>query len=283
MTDLKSAPGPRDADISALIDQALAEDVGDGDITAAACVDPDQAFHARIVARQSLVVCGMEIAVAVFHRLDGAIEIAPHARDGQRLAPGEALMQVQGAARPILTAERTALNFLQHLSGIATLTAAYTEQLKGSQTRLLDTRKTIPGLRRLAKYACACGGAVNHRMGLFDAVMIKDNHIALAGSVEAAVRRAKDAGHDRIQVECDTLDQVQEAITAGADRLLLDNMSPRDLRHAVAIVQGRAVTEASGGVNLDNLRDVAESRVDYVSVGAITHSAPAADIGLDAC
>jgi nicotinate-nucleotide pyrophosphorylase (carboxylating) len=191
------------------------------------------------------------------------------------------LAEMEGPARGLLTAERTALNLLQLLSGIATLTSQYVERIRGTGCTLLDTRKTIPGLRRLSKYATRCGGAANHRMGLYDGVLIKDNHIAVCGGVGEAVRRAKAQGRPNIEAECDTLDQVAEAVEAGADIVLLDNMGPDILRRAVAIVAGRAKTEASGGVTLDTIRAIAETGVDFVSVGRITQSAPAVDIGLD--
>lgn len=279
------APLPTDSDIATLIDQALMEDLGPdpqtGDITGQACINAEQRFQAHMRARQDMVVCGMDMAAAIFLRLDPNCTIKTLVQDGQTIGPGMDLMHISGRARGLLAAERTALNLVQHLSGIATLTATYVAKLANSRTRLLDTRKTLPGMRRLAKYACRCGGAVNHRMGLYDAVMIKDNHIAIAGSVTQAVERAQAAGHKHIQVECDTLAQVDEAIRAGADQLLLDNMSPNLLNEAMARINKRVIAEASGGITLDTIAEVAETGVDFISVGALTLSAPAVDIGLD--
>jgi len=201
--------------------------------------------------------------------------------EGASVAAGTVLMRIEGSAQAILTAERSALNTVQHLSGIATLTRSYVDAIAGTGATLLDTRKTIPGLRRLEKYATRTGGAHNHRMGLWDAAMIKDNHVAVAGGVAAAVRRAVDAGIARIIVEVDRIDQVEPALAAGATHLLLDNMAPATLREAVALVAGRVPTEASGGVRLDTIRAIADTGVTYVSVGRLTQSAPAADIGLD--
>jgi nicotinate-nucleotide pyrophosphorylase (carboxylating) len=213
--------------------------------------------------------------------------VVPEARftarvaDGDQVAPGTVLAEMEGPARGLLTAERTALNLLQMLSGIATTTSHYAERIAGTGCTLLDTRKTVPGLRKLSKYATRCGGAMNHRMGLYDGVLIKDNHIAVCGGVGPAVRAAKSANLPNVEVECDTLEQVAQACEAGADIILLDNMGPDMLRKAVALVAHRAKTEASGGVTLDTIRAIAETGVDYVSVGRITQSAPAVDIGLD--
>jgi nicotinate-nucleotide pyrophosphorylase (carboxylating) len=231
--------------------------------------------------RDAITVCGLEIAAAFFRRLDPDAAITMLVKDGERVAPGTALMRVTGNARALLTAERSALNTVQHLSGIATLTAAYVDAIAGSGATLLDTRKTIPGLRRLEKYATRTGGAQNHRMGLWDAAMIKDNHVAVAGGVGPAAALAKAAGITTIIVEVDHIDQIEPAIAAGATHLLLDNMGPDMLRTAVTIVAGRVPTEASGGVTLETIGAIARSGVRYVSVGRITQSAPAADIGLD--
>lgn len=278
------APPPFPLDVRALDDfvtAALAEDVGTGDITAAATIPPGCRLRARAAARETMVLAGMPAALAVFRKLDPDVAFTAPREDGERVDAGGTLFEAVGDARALLTAERTALNILQHLSGIATLTRRFVDAVAGSGAVILDTRKTVPLLRRLAKYATACGGARNHRMGLFDAVMIKDNHIALAGSVEAAVRAARAAGHSRIEVECDTLDQVGQALAAGATSLLLDNMSCDELRRAVALVGGRVPLEASGGVTLDTVADIAATGVDFISVGRLTQSAPAIDIGLD--
>lgn len=263
------------------IEAALEEDLGQGDITSQAVIPPEARFQGVMRARQDLVVAGLGLALEVFRRLEPRVEAKALAQDGQALPAGALLASLEGRALPLLAAERTALNLLQHLSGIATLTNAYVRQLAGTQAVLLDTRKTIPGLRALAKYATRMGGAQNHRMRLDDGVLIKDNHIAVCGSLPLAVARAQAAGCTQIEVECDTLEQVAQALEAGAARLLLDNMDPATLAQAVALVGGRARTEASGGVNLETIRAIALSGVDYISVGRITQSAPAVDIGLD--
>lgn len=260
---------------------ALAEDVGPGDVTCAAVIPAAARLEAVMAAREAMTVCGLALAEAMFKALDANAAVDLQAADGDDVEPGAVLLTVRGQARALLTAERTALNIVQHLSGIATLARRYTDTVAGTGTVVLDTRKTIPRLRRLAKYATACGGVCNHRMGLYDAVMIKDNHIAVAGSVANAVAAAKKAGQSDIQVECDTLDQVEEAIAAGAASLLLDNMDLATLERAVAMVGGRVRTEASGGVTLETVRIVAETGVDAVSVGRLTQSAAAVDIGLD--
>jgi nicotinate-nucleotide pyrophosphorylase (carboxylating) len=276
-----SAP-PAIPPFDALLDAAFAEDLGAaGDITSAATIPAGARLKAAMVARQPLVLAGLPIAVAAFARLDPGAAIAAHAADGDRLAAGATILTVMGNARALLAAERTALNILQHLSGIATLTAAYADAIAGTGATLLDTRKTIPGLRALAKYAVRMGGGANHRMGLFDAILIKDNHVAVAGGVAAAVAAAKAASALPVQVEVDRLDQIAPALDAGADRLLLDNMPPPMLREAVGLVAGRVPTEASGGVTLETIRAIAETGVTYISVGRLTQSAPAVDIGLD--
>jgi nicotinate-nucleotide pyrophosphorylase (carboxylating) len=268
-------------DARRVIRMALAEDVGTGDATSAATIPESLRFHGVLRSRQPIVVAGLPVAAATFEAVEPSARFLARVKDGDRIDADTILAEVEGPARGLLTAERTALNILQLLSGIATTTRAYADRIAGTGCILLDTRKTIPGLRTLSKYATRCGGATNHRMGLFDGVLIKDNHIAVCGSVGAAVKRARDAGQSRIEVECDTLDQVAEAVAAGADILLLDNMPPQTLARAVALVAGRAKTEASGGVNLETIRAIAESGVDYVSAGRITQSAPAVDIGLD--
>jgi nicotinate-nucleotide pyrophosphorylase (carboxylating) len=232
--------------------------------------------------RQAIVVAGMEIAAAFFRALDPQVHIEMFARDGERVDAGNALMRLEGSARAMLSAERSALNTLQHLSGIATLTRQYVDLIDGTGAILLDTRKTIPGLRVLDKYAAKMGGAENHRMRLDDGLLIKDNHVAVAGGVAQAVRAARAANSGlKVQVEVDRIDQIEPALEAGADRLLLDNMPPSVLREAVALVAGRVPLEASGGVNLETIRGIAETGVNYISVGRITQSAPAVDIGLD--
>lgn len=273
------------AEIQSFVDMALTEDVGKGDLTTKATIPADMKLKAAMVARHDMVWVGRSLAEAVFRACDPACVFSEAKKDGTLCHTGDRLLVIEGNAQALLTAERTALNIVQHLSGIATLTREYVDQIKHTDCVLLDTRKTIPGLRKLAKYATLMGGAQNHRQRLDDGVMIKDNHIARAGSVTAAIRAA--SAHDLsdseigIVVECDTLEQLHEVIDAGADRALLDNMDLDTLREAVAINAGRVKLEASGGVNLDTIRAIAETGVDYVSVGRITQSAPAADIGLD--
>jgi nicotinate-nucleotide pyrophosphorylase (carboxylating) len=278
MTDF-SLPG---FDLEAFVAATLAEDLGEGmDITSEAVIPADARFSGVMDSRDAIVVAGLPIAEAFFRALDPEVEVERLAAEGQRVDTGADLLRLRGRARALLTAERSALNVVQHLSGVATLTRRYVDAIEGSGAILLDTRKTIPGLRLLEKYATRLGGAQNHRIGLWDAAMIKDNHAAVAGSVEEAVRRAAAAGIGRIIVEVDRLDQVEPAIAAGATHLLLDNMDAPTLRAAVAAVAGRLPTEASGGVTLDTIRAKAETGVTYISVGRITQSAPAADIGLD--
>ncbi|KQM48237.1 nicotinate-nucleotide pyrophosphorylase [Sphingomonas sp. Leaf208] len=273
---------PESFDIDAFVAATLAEDLGTiGDITSAAVIPADARFTGVMDSRDPIVVAGLDLAEAFFRALDPDVRIERLVRDGQQVTAGTELMRLEGAGRAMLTAERSALNTVQHLSGIATMTRAYVDVIEGTGAILLDTRKTIPGLRVLEKYATRMGGAQNHRMGLWDAAMIKDNHVAVAGGVGEAVRRAKAAGIAQIIVEVDRIDQIKPALEAGATHLLLDNMSPAMLREAVALVAGRVPTEASGGVNLDTIRAIAESGVTYVSVGRLTQSAPAADIGLD--
>jgi nicotinate-nucleotide pyrophosphorylase (carboxylating) len=261
----------------------LAEDLGKGgDVTSSATIDGDARFTAELNCRQSIVVAGLELAEAFFRALDPQIQIDRLARDGERAQNGATLMRLHGNARAMLAAERSALNTLQHLSGIATLTRQYVDAISSTRAVLLDTRKTIPGLRVLEKYAARMGGAQNHRMRLDDGMLIKDNHVAACGGVEEAVRRAKaaDTGLE-VQVEVDRIEQIEPALNAGADRLLLDNMDPAMLREAVRLVASRVPLEASGGVTLETIRFLAETGVDYISVGRITQSAPAVDIGLD--
>ena len=269
-------------DIDAFVAATLAEDLGDaGDITSIAVIPADARFTGVMDSRDAIVVAGLPIAEAFFRALDPQVRIERLVQDGDRVAAGTDLMRLEGSARAMLTAERSALNTVQHLSGIATLTRTYVDKIMGTGATLLDTRKTIPGLRVLEKYATRMGGATNHRMGLWDAAMIKDNHVAVAGGVGEAVRRAREAGIERIIVEVDSTDQIEPALAAGATHLLLDNMDPPMLRGAVTLVGGRVPTEASGGVRLETIRAIAEAGVTYVSVGRLTQSAPAADIGLD--
>jgi nicotinate-nucleotide pyrophosphorylase (carboxylating) len=269
-------------DLARFVRETLAEDLGPhGDITSAAVIPAEARFRGVMESRDPIVVAGLPVAEAFFRALDPDVRIEPLVADGDRVPARTGLLRLEGQARALLTAERSALNTLQHLSGIATLTRSYVEAIAGTGATLLDTRKTVPGLRVLEKYATRAGGAQNHRMGLWDAAMIKDNHVAVAGGIAAAVERAVRAGIERIIVEVDRLDQIEAAIAAGATHLLLDNMEPDVLREAVGIVAGRVPTEASGGVTLDTIRAKAATGVSYVSVGRITQSAPAVDIGLD--
>ena len=274
-------------DLDRFVRATLDEDLGAGlpggghDVTAESVIPADARFAGVMDSRDPIVVAGLPIAAAFFRSLDPGMEIEILAEEGAPVQPGTDLMRLAGNARAMLTAERSALNTVQHLSGIATMTRQYVEAIGGADCVLLDTRKTIPGLRHLEKYATRMGGAQNHRMGLWDAAMIKDNHILVAGGVAEAVRRAREAGIGRIVCEVDRLDQIEPALAAGATHLLLDNMEPATLRAAVALVAGRVPTEASGGVRLETIAAIAASGVDYVSVGRLTQSAPAADIGLD--
>jgi nicotinate-nucleotide pyrophosphorylase (carboxylating) len=274
---------PEDFNVDEFVSRVLAEDLGRaGDVTSEATIPADARFTAELNCRQAVVVAGLDLVAAFFRKLDGEVRIEQLASDGDRLDAGAVIMRLEGTARAMLAAERSALNTLQHLSGISTLTRRYVDEIAGTGAALLDTRKTIPGLRLLEKYAARMGGAVNHRMRLDDGLLIKDNHVAVCGGVGEAVRRAKAAGTGlQIQVEVDRIDQIEPALAAGADRLLLDNMPMAVLREAVALVAGRVPLEASGGVTLETIREIAEAGVDFVSVGRITQSAPAADIGLD--
>ena len=273
-------------DLDRFVRETLAEDLGVGlpggghDVTAESVIPAEARFSGVMDSRDSIVVAGLPAAAAFFRALDPAIEIEVVAAEGAEVPAGSDLMRLSGNARALLTAERSALNTVQHLSGIATMTRQYVAAMQG-RAILLDTRKTLPGLRHLEKYATRMGGAHNHRLGLWDAAMIKDTHILVAGGVAEAVRRARAAGVERIICEVDRLDQIEPALTAGANHLLLDNMDPASLREAVALVAGRVPTEASGGVRLDTIGAIAATGVDYVSVGRLTQSAPAADIGLD--
>ena len=274
-------------DLDAFVRRTLAEDLGEGlpgggrDVTAESVIPAEARFSGVMDSRDAIVVAGLPVAAAFFRALDPAVEIETLVEEGAAVEAGTDLMRLSGNARALLTAERSALNTVQHLSGIATMTREYVRAMGDGNAVLLDTRKTIPGLRHLEKYATRQGGARNHRMGLWDAAMIKDNHILVAGSVGEAVRRARDAGVTSIICEVDRLDQIEPALAAGTSHLLLDNMPPATLREAVALVAGRAATEASGGVTIATIGAIAARGVDYVSVGRRSRSAPAADIGLD--
>ncbi|OHC90308.1 MAG: nicotinate-nucleotide diphosphorylase (carboxylating) [Sphingomonadales bacterium GWF1_63_6] len=270
-------------DLNAFVAATLAEDLGPDarDVTSEAVIPADAIFDGVMDARDPVTLAGLPIAIAFFRALDPDVEIEQLRQDGEQVAAGTDLLRLRGRARAMLTAERSALNTVQHLSGIATMTRTYVDAIEGTGAILLDTRKTIPGLRVLEKYATRMGGATNHRMGLWDAAMIKDNHVAVAGSVEQAVRRAVDAGVERIIVEVDRIDQIEPALRAGGTHLLFDNMDAAMLREAAALVANRVPTEASGGVRLDTIRAKASTGVTYISVGRLTQSAPAADIGLD--
>ena len=274
---------PQDFDLEDFVRRLFAEDLGvGGDVTSKATIAEDAHFIAEMNARQSIVVAGIEIAAGFFRALDAGMQIEQLVNDGDRVGHGTTLMRLSGNARAMLAAERSALNTLQHLAGIATLTRQYVDAIEGTGAVLLDTRKTLPGLRVLEKYASRMGGAQNHRMRLDDGVLIKDNHVAVCGGVAEAVRRAKAANTGlQVQVEVDRIDQIEPALAAGADRLLLDNMDPAMLREAVRLVAGRVPLEASGGVTLETIRFLAETGVDFISVGRITQSAPAVDVGLD--
>jgi nicotinate-nucleotide pyrophosphorylase (carboxylating) len=269
------------ADTLRVVYAALAEDVGAGDVTTEATVDADAFGTAEIVGREPGVVCGLEAAEAVFLALDSDLQFEALVADGDLVEEGAVVARVEGLERAILTGERTALNFLGRLSGISTLTRRYVDAVGGTGVAILDTRKTTPGLRLLEKHAVVCGGGKNHRFGLEDGVLVKDNHLRAAGSVRAAVERLRATTPLPVEVECEALEQVAEAVEAGADAILLDNMTLDGLREAVALVGGRARLEASGGVTLENVRAVAETGVDEISVGALTHSARSLDVSLE--
>lgn len=274
-------------EIGAAVRAALQEDLGGGDATSLACISENSVSRADMNAREPMVVAGLAFAETAFHQMSPTLRVTCPAQDGARVDAGQVLLTVEGTTRAILAAERVALNFVQRLSGIATVTARFVDAVAGTSARILDTRKTTPGWRRFEKYAVTCGGGTNHRAGLFDLILIKDNHLAALrdekpNAVAAAVSRARRLyPHLRVEVEADRLSQVHQALEAGADVILLDNMTPRQLREAVTAVAGRARTEASGGVRLETVRAIAETGVDFISVGALTHSARAVDIGLD--
>ncbi len=266
-----------------IVHTALREDLGPGDWTTDAIVPEDAAGHALIVAQAPGVIAGLPLAKAVFWHLDPAMIIQPEAAEGQHVSPGQVIAEVKGSVRAILKGERVALNFLQRLSGIATTVAGYVEAVRGLPVRIADTRKTTPGLRSMEKYAVRVGGGINHRMGLYDAILIKDNHLRVAGGVAAAVERVRALAPwtAKIEVEAENLDQVAEALRCGVEIIMLDNMSLEEMRQAVQLVNGRALVEASGGVTIETVREIAATGVDVISVGALTHHIKAMDISLD--
>jgi nicotinate-nucleotide pyrophosphorylase (carboxylating) len=268
--------------IEKLIEEALFEDIGPGDITSEAVIPDEASATAEIIAKQDLVLAGVLIAREVFRKLDPWVQFTPLAHDGGRVQSGSIIAQVQGRTRMLLAGERVALNLMQHLSGIATYTARFVAALKGSRAEILDTRKTLPGLRALEKYAVRTGGGRNHRFGLYDGILIKDNHIKAAGGIIKAMAGIRKKVHPllKIEVEVKTLDEVREAMAAGATMILLDNMPPALMKQAVGIVGERVLVEASGNVTLDNVKAIAETGVDFISSGSLTHSAPAADISM---
>lgn len=265
-----------------LIEEALSEDLGNGDVTSEAIIPADAASTADIKAKQDLVLAGLDVARDVFHYLDPAIQFTPLAKEGDRIKSGAVLARISGKTRVLLAGERVALNLLQHLSGIATLTSRYVEQLKGTKAQILDTRKTLPGLRQLEKYAVRTGGGKNHRFGLYDGILIKDNHITAAGGITKAVELARKSAHNllKIEVETKTHDEVGEALAAKTDIIMLDNMPIEMMREAVKLISGKALVEASGNVTLETVRAIAGTGVDFISSGSLTHSAPAADISM---
>lgn len=271
-------------EITDFLKNALAEDIGQGDITSTLTIPEDATAQFTIGAREPLIACGIGLAIQVFEMVDSGLKLTAKAKDGDRLNAGDILIEGSGSARAVLAAERTALNLLMHLSGVATLTAKYVDAIQGSSAKVLDTRKTLPGMRALQKYAVKMGGGQNHRMRLDDAILIKDNHIELSGGdITKAITLAKSGAPAGmiVEVECDTLEQAKAAIAANADILLLDNMSNEQLASAVAMNADKAKLEASGNVNLETIRGIAKTGVDYISIGRLTHSAPSVDIGLD--
>ncbi len=271
-----------DHNLKKLIEHALSEDLGHGDATSEATIRPESLSVAAMLAKQDLVLAGLDAARVVFLYLDPGIKFTSFAHDGDRVSAGTEIAKLSGNTRALLAAERVALNLLQHLSGIATLTAKYVEQVKGLKAEVLDTRKTLPGLRQLEKYAVKIGGGRNHRFGLYDGVLIKDNHIKASGSITKAVENARKAAHHllKIEVETSSLDEVREALLAQAEIIMLDNMPLGLMREAVALIAGKALVEASGNVTLETVRAIAETGVDFISSGSLTHSAPAADISM---
>jgi nicotinate-nucleotide pyrophosphorylase (carboxylating) len=265
--------------------RALGEDRGPADITTLACVKPEVRAHARIFAKEACVLAGLPVAGQVFREQDVALVLTPRAQDGQFLREGDTVLEIDGPAASILTAERSALNFIQQLSGVATRTRLFVEAIAGTEARILDTRKTVPGLRALQKYAVQCGGGTNHRFGLYDRFLIKDNHVSLMGpgnTLGQAIRAARSLDPEAVlEVEVDRLEQIPEVLSHGVDVLLLDNMTISQLRACIALIAGRVMTEASGNMTLERVREVAETGVDFISVGALTHSARAIDFSLE--
>jgi len=268
--------------VKKIIEQALSEDIGPGDVTTEATIPVGSTSTAEILAKQDLVLAGLDVSLEVFHFLDAAIQFTRFAQDGDRIKPGKVIARVSGSTRVLLAGERVALNLLQHMSGIATLTSKYVEQLKGLNAQALDTRKTLPGLRQLEKYAVRMGGGTNHRFGMYDGVLIKDNHIKAGGSITKAIESARRNAHHllKIEVETKTLDEVREALAAKADIIMLDNMPLDMIREAVKLINGQVLVEASGNVTLETIREIGETGVDFISSGSLTHSAPAADISM---
>jgi len=268
--------------IQEIIDEALKEDIGSGDITTEGLVDTDQRGTGKIIAKEQLMLAGTEIVKSVFTALDGTTQFQCHFEDGRLLESGDVIMSIDGKLQCLLMGERTALNFLQHLSGIATHVRAYVNELKYADVQLVDTRKTLPGLRMLEKYAVRIGGAKNHRMGLYDGVLIKDNHLAASGGVQAAIAKIRSRAHHllKIEVEVSDLSEVKEALAAGADVIMLDNMNVPQIKEAVSVINRRAVVEVSGNVTMENLNLIAATGVDIISVGALTHSARGVDISM---
>ena len=268
--------------VKTIIEKALSEDIGPGDVTSAATIPVGSTSTAEMLAKQDFVLAGLDVSLEVFHALDAAVQFTRFAQDGDRIKPGKVIARLSGSTRVLLAGERVALNLLQHMSGIATLTSKYVEQVKGFKAQVLDTRKTLPGLRQLEKYAVRMGGGVNHRFGLYDGVLIKDNHIKAAGGITNAIKSARKQARNlfKIEVETKSLDDVREALAAKADIIMLDNMSLDMMREAVKLINDRAPVEASGNVTLETIRAVAETGVDFISSGTLTHSAPAVDISM---
>jgi nicotinate-nucleotide pyrophosphorylase (carboxylating) len=268
--------------VKKIIEKALAEDIGPGDVTSEATIPVGSTSTAEILAKQDLVLAGLDVSLEVFHFLDAAIQFTRFAQDGDRIKSGKVIARVSGSTRVLLAGERVALNLLQHISGIATLTSKYVEQLKGLKAQALDTRKTLPGLRQLEKYAVRMGGGTNHRFGLYDGVLIKDNHIKAGGSITKAIESARRNAHHllKVEVETKTLDEVREALAAKADIIMLDNMPLDMIREAVKLINGQVLVEASGNVTFETIREIGETGVDFISSGSLTHSAPAADISM---
>lgn len=268
--------------VKKIIERALTEDIGPGDVTSEAAIPVGSTSTAEILAKQDLVLAGLDVSLEVFHFLDAAIQFTRFAEDGDRIKSGKVIARVSGSTRVLLAGERVALNLLQHMSGIATLTSKYVEQLKGLNAQALDTRKTLPGLRQLEKYAVRMGGGTNHRFGLYDGVLIKDNHIKAGGSITKAIESARKNAHHllKIEVETKTLDEVREALAAKADIIMLDNMPLDIIREAVKLINGQVLVEASGNVTFETIREIGKTGVDFISSGSLTHSAPAADISM---